>query len=158
MPARGSIGMFHGRHPFIGKDLWRKYKRETGDRISYGDFQEIVGASMAEIQKWVLREPIGFQLHPKFGNIAINKFKPHEDYKPKLYTSIGPILNHNLHTGGNVFKVQWFHSHVSHASRQPYWFFKANRTFNRSLAAVLKSGQGPQFNSYMQSHFVSKAK
>lgn len=154
--ARRSIDRFHGKLLFIGKDLWRRYKKETGDRISYEEFQAIIGASMAEVQKWVLKEPIGFQLHPKLGHIAVNRFKPREDFKTYLNTSLGPVINHNLHTGGHIFKIQWFHSHTNHASRQPYWFFKANRNFNRTLAAVLKGGQSPIFNSYMQSHFITK--
>ena len=156
MPAKGSIGVFHGRYPFICPALWRSYKKKTGDKISYKEFKAIIAASMEEVQKWVLKEPIGFQLHPKFGNIAVNRFKPNSDFKAYLNTSLGPILNHNLHTGGHCFKIQWFHSHVTHACRQPYWFFKANRAFNRNLAATIKSGHGPQYNSYMQSHFVSK--
>lgn len=156
MPAKGSIDRFHGKHLFISQALWMRYKRVTGDKIPYKEFQAIIASSMEEIQKWVLREPIGFQLHTKMGNLAVNRFKPREDYKTYINTSIGPILNHNLHTGGHIFKIQWFHSHNSHACRQSYWFFKAGRAFNRNLASVLKSGQSPNFNSYMQSHFITK--
>ena len=155
MPVR-NVDMFHGKHLFIGTALWIKYKKTTGDKISYKEFQAIIASSMDEVQKWVLQEPIGFQLHPKFGNFAVNRFIPRDDYKTYINTSLGPIINHNLHTGGNIFKIQWFHSHATHACRQPYWFFKANRTFNRSLATVLTGGHSPNFNSYMQSHFITK--
>lgn len=157
MPVR-SIDRYHGKHLFIGQALWRKYIKETGDQISYRDFVNIVDTSIEEVKKWVLREPIGFQLHPHLGNIAVNKFMPAPDYKTYINTALGPIVNYNLHTGGYIFKLQWFHARTTHASKQPYWFFDACRSFKRALAVVLKSGKAPSFNSYMQNHFVRKLK
>lgn len=154
--ATRSIDKFHGKHLFICPALHRKYVKESGNDISYKDFTAILAETMKEIQKWVLAEPIGFQLAPQFGNIAVNKFKPNPKFKAYINTSIGPIQNHNLHTGGNAFRIQWFHARNDHDSRQPYWFFKANRIFNRTLASILKGNNKPIFNSYMQSQFITK--
>lgn len=153
-----SIDKFHGKHLFICPALHRKYVKDTGKEISYKEFTAILSGSMQEIQKWVISEPIGFQLTPQLGNITVNKFKPSSKFKTYIQTSLGPILNHNLHTGGNAYRLQWFHARKDHDSRQPYWFFKASRSFNRALASVLKGISKPIFNSYMQSQFITKSK
>lgn len=155
MPIR-SIDKFHGKHLLICPALHRKYVRETGNKISYKEFTAILAESMKEVQKWVLSEPIGFQLTPQLGNIAVNKFKPNPKFKAYINTTLGPLTNHNLHTGGNAYRIQWFHARKDHDSRQPYWFFKAGRAFNRALASVLKGDSRPIFNSYMQSQFITK--
>lgn len=158
MPAKNSISNYHGRHRFLSESLWRKYVKETESDISYADFRKIVIASMDELRKWVLKEPVGFQMSPRIGNIAINRFKPeHGSFKAFHYTKERRIPNYNLHTGGAVFKIQWFHASSTHKSRNPYWFFKASRVFNRSLAFLLKSGKSPSYNSYMQNHFINNS-
>ena len=158
MPAKNSIGAFHGRHPLIRQDLWKRYMKETGQKIDYEEFKKIIAESMEEIKKWVLREPIGFQMSPKLGNIAINRFAMYKTFRAYTKTPLGSVINHNLHTGGYIFTIRWYHSEASHKSRQPYWFFKACRAFNRSLAVVLKGSERPNFNSYMQDHFINKVK
>jgi len=157
MPAKNSIGKFHGRHPFIEKKLWKKYVKQTENPVSYEEFKLIIAASLQELQSWVLKDPIGFQFSPKLGRIAINKFKMYEGFKTFIHKKgIGRIQNHNLHSDEHAFKIQWFHSQTSHKSRMPYWFFRAERSFNRDLARVLKGGKAPEFNSFMQDHFVQK--
>ena len=154
MPAKGSISQFHGRYSIINKKLWAKYIKETGEDVSYEDFKLILAATMEEIKSWILREPIGFQI-PELGNIAVNRFKTNSDFKS--YIGSTPIRNYNLHTGGNAFKIQWFHSSTVLRGRIPFWFFKASRAFNRSLAVVLKANNSPSYNSFMQDHFIQKA-
>jgi hypothetical protein len=155
MPAKNSIGQFHGRYPLINHELWKKYMESTGDAITYNEFKSIIAASMSEIQRWSLKEPIGFQM-PNLGNIAVNRFKMDKDFRAYHNTEKGPIRNHNLHTGGDAFQIRWFHSSTSMKSRMPFWFFKANRTFNRTLASILKANNSPNYNSFMQDHFVTK--
>jgi hypothetical protein len=156
--AKRGIDKFHGKHRLITQALHKKYIKETGNALTYSEFVTILETSMEEVQKWVLSEPIGFQLTPQLGNLAVNKFKPGAKFKTYINTSLGPVPNHNLHTGGNAYRIQWFHARKDHDSRQPYWFFKANRNFNRSLATVLKGSARPIFNSYMQSQFITKSK
>lgn len=156
--ATRSIDRFHGKHKFICPALWRKYVQTTGQEISYKDFTQIIAEANKEIQTWVLKDPIGFQLTPQLGNIAVNKFEPKPGFKTYIHTPLGLIPNHNLHTGGKAFRIQWFHARVDHESKQPYWFFKANRTFNRALAAVLKGINAPTYNAYMQSQFLNYTK
>lgn len=156
MPAKNSIGDFHGRYHLISKDLWKQYQKTANTPVTYEEFKDIVASSMQEIQKWVLKEPIGFQL-PNLGNIAVNMFKPNREFKAYINTSQGPVINHNLHTGGNVYSIRWFNSSTAHKSKQPFWFFKAERKFNRALASVLKGDKSPVFNSFMQDHFITKA-
>ena len=157
MPTKGSIGKFHGRYHLLSPDLWKKYKKEIGSDILYSDFKKIVLASIEETKAWVLREPIGFQLPGKNGHLAINKFKTYGDFKTytNMRTSEGKaILNHNLHTGGNTFRIQWFKSTRRFTERIVYWHFEASRAFKRSLAAVLKGKRAPIYNTFMQDHFV----
>lgn len=155
MPAKGSIGKFHGRYPLISVKLWKKYVKDSGSDVSYEDFKNILAESMSEIRKWVLKEPIGFQM-PGLGNVAVNRFKPKKDFKTFINTTKGPVKNHNLHTGGDAFHLRWYHSSSSYSKRMPYWFLKASRAFNRELAVVLKRGNSPNFNSFTQDHFVTK--
>lgn len=161
MPAKHSIGKFHGRHPLINRKMWRRYVKESGNKISYDLFKNIFLSSMEETKKWVLREPVGFKLPYKLGNLAVNKFKTYGDFKTytNTRTSDGkPIKNFNLHTGGNVFRIQWFYNSRQFIERHPYWFFDACRDFKRNLAKVLKSSNPPLFNTYMQDHFSSTTK
>jgi hypothetical protein len=158
MPAKGSIGQFHGRKTFLTLKLWRKYKRETGVDITYKEFVAIFCTTIEEVKKWILREPAGFRLPVKLGNIAVNTFKTYGTFK--TYINVRhegkPILNHNLHTGGNVYKLQWFHSTRNYNDRVPFWFFVASRDFKRNLAKVLKRGVYPNYNTYMQDQFTDK--
>lgn len=157
MPTRGSIGKFHGRYHLLSQDLWKKYKKESGKDISWTDFKNIILLSIEETKAWVLREPIGFQLPGKNGHIAINRFKTYGAFKTytNTRTSSGQaILNHNLHTGGYTFRIQWFKSTRRFTDRVVYWHFEASRAFKRSLAAVLKGMRGPMYNTFMQDHFV----
>ena len=159
MPAKNSIGKFHGRYSFINQKLWRKYMRQSGERIPYAQFKAIITASIKEQRRWILREPIGIEMPGKLGNIAINKFKTYGEFKTYLRTKSPtgkPILNFNLHTGGHAFKIQWFKNTRSFTERIPFWFFDATRDFKRSLAKLIKGGSYPVYNSYMQDHFTIK--
>lgn len=160
MPAKNTIGRFHGRHPLINKKMWRRYVKETGNKIPYTLFKSIFEASMEETKKWILREPVGFKFPHKIGNIAINKFKTYGDFK--TYTNVRhegkPIRNFNLHTGGHTFRIQWFYSSRQYSERFPFWFFDACRDFKRNLAKVLKGKSAPLYNTYMQDHFSSTTK
>lgn len=161
MPAKNSISKFYGRHRFISLKLWRKYVRQTGDKISYKEFQAIIAESFKESRKWILREPIGMQFPGKLGHIAINKFKSYGTFKTYTNTRTKdgkPILNYNLHTGGYIFKIQWFLNTRSYSERVPYWFFSASRDFKRTLAKLIKGGTYPVFNTFMQDHFTIKIK
>lgn len=155
MPAKNSIGQFYGRYSLVSKDLWKRYVTTTGSDVTYDQFKAITAGTFKEIQKWAMSEPIGFQM-PDLGNIAVNRFKPNKKFRNYINTPKGPIRNHNLHTGGDVFQIRWFHSSSSFKSKMPYWFFKASRAFNRSLATVLKANDSPNFNSFMQDHFIIK--
>lgn len=157
MPAKGTIGHFHGRYSLISRDLWKKYIAETGDDISYELFMGIIAEEIKEVRQWAMREPIGFQI-PNMGNIAVNKFKP-ADYTPYYYNGGSTkIKNHNVHTNGYVFRIQWFRCASTHKSGLPYWYFKAARAFNRELGKILNTGSYPSFNCYSQDHFVKKNK
>lgn len=158
MPAKGSVGKFHGRKAFINKKLWTKYKKETKLDVSYTDFAAIFDSTTVQIKKWVLREPAGFKISPKLGNIAVNTFKTYGDFKTYTNTRFEgkAIRNFNLHTNGNVYKLQWFHTTRTYIDRVPFWFFIASREFKRSLAKVLKEGVAPVYNTYMQDQFVAK--
>lgn len=158
MPAKGSIGKFHGRHHILNKKLWRSYKKETGNKISWADFSAIVLESMKGIREWVVREPIGFQLPGRIGNLAINKFKTYGTFKTYIRVDGRSFLGHNLHTGGYTFRIQWFKATRKFAHRYPYWWFTAERKFNRSLAPILKSQNSPIYNTYMQDHFIKVKK
>ena len=153
MPAKNSIGRFHGRFTFISKKLWKKYKKDTGSTITYKEFQLIISSSLGEINKWILREPIGFQL-PGIGHMAVNKFKTFGAFK--CYRNGKALLNHNLHTGGNTHRIQYFKNSRNYKTRLPYWFFKACRASNRALGKVLTSSNSPLFNSFMQDQFIQK--
>lgn len=153
MPAKNSISKFHGRFTFIGKPLWKKYKKENKSNISYADFKLIISASIGEINKWVMKEPIGFQL-PGIGHMAVNKFKTFGTFK--CYRNGQAVINHNLHTGGTTYRIQYFKNSRNYKTRLPYWFFKACRTSNRTLAKVLNSETRPHFNSFMQDQFIQK--
>ena len=158
MPSKNSIGRYYKRHSFISKDLWKKYKKTTGEDISYDDFKTIIQASLEETKSWALREPIGFQLPKKLGHLAINKFKTYGDFKcyHNVKSAGRPIVNHNLHTGGYTYRIQLFLSSRSFSDRIPYWHFDAERKFKRSLAVVLKGGKSPAYNSFMQDHFTKE--
>lgn len=158
MPAKGTIAKYHGRYALISRSLWKKYVKETSDKISYSDFLIIIAEEIKEVRKWVMREPIGFQL-PSMGNLAVNKFKPAGDFTAYIYNGgTTKIKNHNIHTGGCVFRLQWFRCSSSHQSRLAYWYFKATREFNRDLGKLLKTGSYPSYNCYSQDHFVKKNK
>lgn len=155
MPAKNSIIKFHGRHQFIDKKLWKKYKKITGVDISYDDFRLIIASSISEIRNWVIREPIGFQFPGLLGHLAINRFKTYGEFKSYMRTRDGrPILNHNLHTGGYTFRIQLFKATRRFQERVPFWYFEACRDFNRSLSSRIKSGRYPSYNTFMQDHFV----
>lgn len=157
MPAKGSIGKYYGRHVFMSKELWKEYVKETGSTVSYKDFKKVFVASMEETQKWVLREPVGFRLLYQLGNIAVNRMRTYGDFVTytRLKTSEGrAIKGHNLHTGGDTFRIQWFHTTRSHKDRVTFWYLDAERKFKRALAKVLKSGTYPLYNTYMQDQFV----
>lgn len=155
MPAKGSISKFHGRYSLIGQDLWKRYVKETGDNIEYKEFKAIIAEEIKEVKKWVMKEPIGFQI-PIMGNLAVNRYvATGPDFVSYIYHGDSTkIKNHNFHTGGYVFKIQWFRSTNSHESRFAYYFFKATREFNRDFAKLLKSGDYPNYNCYSQDHFV----
>lgn len=157
MPAKGKTGKYHGRYVFFGRHLWKKYVKETGSTISYEDFKKVFLLTMEETQKWIIREPVGFRLPLKLGNLAINRLRTYGDFK--TYTGIknaeGRVIpGHNLHTGGYTFRIQWFHTTRSCKDRVTFWFFDAERKFKRNLAKVLKSGKAPVYNTYMQDQFV----
>jgi len=157
MPAKGSIGKYYGRHVFFSDKLWKKYVKQTGSIISYSDFKKVFLESMEETKKWVLREPVGFRLPNKLGNLAINRMKTYGEFKTysKLKTEDGkPIRTFNLHTGGDTFRIQWFHTTRSHKDWVTFWFLDAERKFKRNLAQVLKSEKYPLYNTYMQDQFV----
>lgn len=157
MPAKNSIGKYYGRYVFFGVHLWKKYVKETGSTVSYEDFKKVFLASMEETQKWVLREPVGFRLLYQLGNIAVNRMRTYGDFVTytRFKTSEGrAIKGHNLHTGGDTFRIQWFHTTRSHKDWVTFWFFDAERKFKRNLAKVLKSENYPLYNTYMQDQFV----
>jgi len=158
MPAKGTTIRYKGRHIFINKGLWEKYVKETGSQITFKDFKKIISASFEETKKWILREPVGYRMPFRIGNIAINKLKTYGDFKS--YTNIKtarnePIQHFNLHTGGYCFRIQWFHNTRSSKERVSFWKFDAERKFKRALAQVLKSGKSPLYNTYMQDQFVT---
>ena len=158
MPAKGTTCKYSGRHTFVSKDLWKKYVALTNSTTSYKDFKAIILASLEETQRLVLREPVGFKLPFRIGNLAVNKFKIYGDFK--CYSNVRtaddkPIKNFNLHTGGHTFRIQWFHNTRSSKERISFWHFDAERKFKRSLAKVLKSGKSPLYNTYMQDQFVT---
>ena len=158
MPARGTIMKYHGRQPFLGKALWKKYVKTTGNKIPYKEFMAIIEEEIKEVRKWTMREPIGFQI-PNLGNIAVNRFRPRETFVSYIYNGgKTKIKNHNLHTGGYSFKIQWFRLSNTHTSRLGYYYFVATREFNRDLGQLLKSGEYPNFNCYAQDHFLKKTK
>ena len=152
-----NIDYFHGKHVFINRKLWTKYMKVTGKRLTYDEFKDIILETIKEIRTWVLKQPIGYQLSPKLGNISINKFKPGSDFKSYIHTSEGSFKNHNLHTYGNVYRIQWFHATDKAMTRQPFWYFKACRSFKRSLASVLKGKKAPIYNCYMQNQFITRS-
>lgn len=157
MPAKGSIGKYHGRHVFISRKLWKKYLKESGSNITYTEFCAIVKGNMEELQKWVLKEPIGFKLPFKLGNIAVNRLKTYGEFKTwtGLRTADGkPIRAFNLHTQGDTFRIQLFHNTRSAKDVFSFWFLDAERKFKRSLAKVLKSDNYPLYNTFMQDQFV----
>ena len=153
MPAKNSISRFHGKYSFINKDLWKKYKKSTGSSITYKEFQTIISTSLGEINKWIMREPIGFQL-PFIGHMAINRFKTFGKFKQ--YRNGVAMPNSNFHTAGNTHRIQYFKITRSFKTRLPFWFFKACRHSNRALAKVLKNDSRPLFNSFAQDHFIKK--
>ena len=156
MPAKGTKLKYAGKHNFINIKLWKKYKKETQNPATYAEFRKIIAASLEETKNWVLKEPIGFRLPFRLGNIAINKFKTYGEfvsYKKTRSIEGKPIKNFNLHTGGYVFRIQWFYNTRSARERTSFWWFVAERKFKRSLAKVLKSDKPPLFNTYMQSQF-----
>jgi hypothetical protein len=158
MPTKNSISKYRGRLPLLSQKLWKKYVKETGDEISYEEFTTIIVAEIREIKNWVLKEPIGFQMS-EIGNITINKFKPGSDYVTYLYNGgKTKIKNHNIHTGGCIFRIQWFRRSTSHKDRYAYWYFSASREFKRELGKQLKSGKYPNYNCFSQDHFVKKNK
>lgn len=159
MPAKNTKSKYHGRYRFISLQLWKKYKKTTGSDISYKEFRLIILSSMKEVANWVLKEPIGYRFPYRLGSIAVNRFRTYGDFKTYLNTKDKngkPIRNFNLHTGGDCFRIQLFHNTRSNKERASYWFFTADRTFKRTLAKVLKSGDGPLYNAYTQDHFILK--
>lgn len=158
MPAKGSVGKYHGRYTFISKKLWKKYNKTNNSNISYSDFKLIIKMSLEETTKWVIREPVGYMLPNRIGNLAVNKFKTFGDFKTyvNVKSSEGKaIRNFNLHTGGNTFRIQWFHNTRSAKERISFWHFEAERKFKRLLAATIKSGKSPLYNNYMQDQFIT---
>lgn len=157
MPALGSVGLYHGRYPLISKKLWKKYCKDYNSTIPYKQFKEVISASFQEISKCVLKEPVGFRMPYRLGNFAVNKFRTYGEFK--TYSNVkspegNAIRNHNLHTGGHTFRIQWFHNTRSAKERVSFWYFVAERKFKRSLATVLKSGKSPLYNTYMQDQFI----
>ena len=139
MPAKGSIGKFYNRHTFVSRDLWKKYMKTTGNEISWEEFSKIIAVSMEEAKNCILKEPVGFQFPNKIGHLAVNMFKTYGEFK--TYTNIKsttgkPILNHNLHTGGYCYRLQMFLLTRAYKDRKLYWFFDAERKFDRSLAKL----------------------
>ena len=83
-------------------------------------------------------------------------FKTYGDFKTYTNTKNEgkAILNHNLHTGGYCYRLQMFLLTKAYIQRRVYWFFDAERKFDRSLAKVLKSNNYPNYNSFTQDHFI----
>lgn len=152
MPSKDTKLKYSGRSIFLSKELWRKYKKETGDKIEWKEFKQIILASNEEIKNWVLKDPSGFKFPGNIGTLSVNAFKPTKN-RP---INGQKIQYHNLHTHGNVYKIQLFYNVRKDRDRSGCWGFDAERKFKREFASILKSGKFPNYNSYAQDHFRIK--
>lgn len=149
MPSKGSCIKYKGRHNFTSKELWRKYKKESKDNITWKEFKQIVLTSNVEIKNWILKDPSGFKFPGNIGTISVNAFKPTRN-RP---INGQKLQYHNLHTHGTVFKIKLFYNVRKDRDRSGCWGFDAERKLKREFAGILKSGTYPNYNNYAQDHF-----
>lgn len=160
MPTKGTRFKYYQRYNLVNHDLWRKYKKETKDKIPYTVFLKYVTKIMSELQQWTFREPIGFRLPEKTGYMAINKFKARPEYKSVNYiTSIAlkkPVYNQNLHTNGYMMNIKWFKTDRSLFDRIYFYYFDACRNYKRGLAKFIKTKPPVLYNQFINRHFRKK--
>jgi hypothetical protein len=133
-----------GRHGFINIPAYKAFKAKYPEAdVTYREYIDVLKASTCAIRDHILDNPLGFKLPYNFGYIAVDKFKPLNDYVLVDWKNSRRlkrrILFTNLHSFGYIFKIKLYPNPKIVPMRVHK--FDAHRLVKRALAKRVKEGK-----------------
>lgn len=127
------------RHKILSTEIWRDWKKKTGLRLDYKEFQRIWKLIVAEIQQGVLEEPNGVALPYGLGTLYIGWVKLRNrpiDYNiSKQYNKM--IFFENYHSYGKIGKIIYAPCGKYAHKNCKWWGFKPITPFKHKASKAI---------------------
>lgn len=123
------------------------YKR-VGAQIPYLTWKSMMLRMTELMGEAMLDDHLGFTLPVNLGMLRVVKMKPRKNAELKPMIDFKHLIQtgkvkrqHNLHSFGAVYRIEWIRLRTTQFANQGLYRFKACRPLNRRLAQLIFSGK-----------------
>lgn len=132
----------------INRESYKEFKNKFPEApINYDQYIQILKESTVAIRDYILDNPLGFKLPYNLGYIAVDRFKPKDDYTAIDWVATKRLGRRipltNMHSFGYMYKVKFFPNPRINPIKN--YMFKAHRILNR----MVKPNVVKDFNKYI---------
>lgn len=155
MPAKNS-GLKNGpRHNIVDPKFHRRFCQETGLKISYSDFTDIIHTSNEVIKQMIIDNPQGFRFPENMGLGCVTRYKPKAGKRSidwKRSQELGTRVYHtNMHSFGYKPRIGWYAERLSRCRNLNIYKFVPERSLFRGVSHEVMKGK--TYNEYNYEHF-----